>query len=209
MQQLETRFLGLFGAGDGTELRIAAPEQPNRLVGYAAVFDSLSVDLGGFKERIKPGAFRSATTGGTDVRALVDHDNAKLLGRTGNGTLRISEDNVGLRVEIDLPDGVSYADDVRSLVKRGDIKGMSFGFRVPTGGQRFTKEGGQTVRELTEVTLKEVTVTSIPAYGDTSVFVRSAHIDPAVMEEIRAGENSSTPLLAKSRLILLTTMAKG
>jgi HK97 family phage prohead protease len=199
--QLESRDLGLFAKIDNTELRIAAPETPNRLVGYAAVFNSLSADLGGFKERIVPGAFRGAT--GNDVRALVDHDASKLLGRTGNGTLRLSEDQVGLRVEIDLPDGVSYADDIKALVKRGDIRGMSFGFRVPTGGQRFVKEGGQTIRELTTVNLKEVTVTSIPAYGDTSVFVRSAKIDPGVLQEI------SRPNYARCASLFRRSLVKG
>ena len=201
--QLEVRFLGLFDKVDNTELRIAAPETPNRLVGYAAVFNSLSADLGGFKERIAAGAFRSSLTSGTDVRALVDHDASKLLGRTGNGTLRLFEDAVGLRVEIDLPEGVSYADDIRALVNRGDIRGMSFGFRVPTGGQRFVKEGGQTVRELTAVNLKEVTVTSIPAYGDTSVYVRSTKVDPAVLQEI------SQTNLSRCRSLFRQMMVKG
>ncbi|HEX8323911.1 MAG TPA: HK97 family phage prohead protease [Tepidisphaeraceae bacterium] len=153
-------------------------------MGYAAVYNSLSADLGGFKERIRPNAFRNSIAGGTDIRALVDHDASKLLGRTSAGALRLSEDQVGLRIEIDLPEGVSYANDIRSLIKRGDIKGMSFGFRVPTGGQSITKEAGQTIRELSEINLKEVTVTSIPAYGDTSVYVRSAVIDPTVLQMI-------------------------
>lgn len=201
MQPLnETRDLGLFAKVDNTELRIAA-ETPNRLVGYAAVYNSLSADLGGFKERIIPGAFRSAVTAGSDVRALVDHDASKLLGRSGNGTLRLAEDQIGLRVEIDLPDGVSYADDIRALVARGDVKGMSFGFRVPTGGQRFVKEGGQTVRELTAINLREVTITSIPAYTDTSVHVRSAQVDPDVIKEISAPRNASQWAVLRRSLV--------
>jgi hypothetical protein len=100
----ERRDLGVFAPVDHTELRFADPEVPNRLIGYAAVFNSNSADLGGFKERITPGAFRNSIAGGTDIRALVDHDPSKLLGRTNAGTLRVSEDQVGLRVEIDLPD---------------------------------------------------------------------------------------------------------
>ena len=179
----ERRDLGLFAPVEHTELRFADPEVPNRLVGYAAVFNSLSADLGGFRERINPGAFRSSISGAKDVRALVDHDSSRLLARSSAGTLRLSEDHVGLRIEIDLPD-VSYANDIRALIKRGDIKGMSFGFRVPTGGQSITKDAGQVVRVLSEVDLKEVTVTSIPAYGDTSVYVRSAVIDPTILQSI-------------------------
>src|SRR4051812_22717786 len=117
---METRTLDLFGTIDQSmELRFADSEQPNRLVGYAAVFNSLSSDLGGFKERIKPGAFRTSVTGSADIRALVDHDASKLLGRTSSGTLRVAEDEHGLRVEIDLPD-TSYAKDVRTMVQRRD-----------------------------------------------------------------------------------------
>src|SRR5437763_1584965 len=90
--------------GDDIEVRAGEAGQPNKLVGYAAVYNSLSADLGGFKERIMPGAFKGSVAGSTDIRALVDHDSTKLLGRTSNGTLRVAEDQRGLRVEIDLPD---------------------------------------------------------------------------------------------------------
>lgn len=202
-QQHETRDLGLFGKLDATELRVA-PEQPNRLIGYASVFNSLSADLGGFKERVLPGAFKTSLTNGTDIRALADHDSTKILGRTSNGTMRLSEDAVGLRVEIDLPEGVSYANDIRSLVSRGDIKGMSVGFRVPAGGQRFIKgEGGMTIRELTALNLIEASVTSIPAFSDTSVYVRSAHVDPSVLKEI------SRPDFASRRAVLRRVLVEG
>ncbi|MGC4031473.1 MAG: HK97 family phage prohead protease [Tepidisphaeraceae bacterium] len=182
-KQLERRDLGVFATVDNTELRFADAEQPNRLVGYAAVFNSLSADLGGFRERIRSGAFARSIGSGSDIRALVDHDPSKLLARTSAGTLRLSEDQVGLRIELDLPD-VSYANDIRSLIKRGDIKGMSFGFVVPKGGATYSRDSGQVIRELSDISLREVTVTSIPAYGDTSVYVRSAVIDPDIMTSI-------------------------
>lgn len=191
MEQTTTTELELrFTPADDLDVRAGVGEQPHRLVGYAAVYNSLSADLGGFKERIMPGAFKTSVTGGADIRALVDHDSTKLLGRTSNGTLRVMEDEKGLRVEIDVPHETTYGRDIMALVKRRDVRGMSFGFRVPEGGQRFTKEGGQTIRELTNIDLREVTVTSIPAYGGTSVSVRVA---PTVADEIRALEISSTP----------------
>ncbi len=188
----------LYPIADGLEIRFepAAGEAPNRLVGYAARFNSLSADLGGFKERLLPGAFRDSITGGSDIRALVGHDPAMLLGRTSNKTLRVAEDEQGLRVEIDLP-ATSYAADIRELVGRGDIKGMSFGFRVRDGGQKFTTEGGTKVRELSNVNLHEVSVVANPAYAATSVQLR---VDPAVVAQARhAGE---TPELAKRRQVL-------
>ena len=87
-------------ANEGVELR----EEGDTLtaIGYASVFDSLSQNLGGFVERVAPGAFRS-TLNQADVRALFNHEPDHLLGRSGNGTLRLSEDERGLRYEVDLP----------------------------------------------------------------------------------------------------------
>lgn len=182
---LETRVIDI----EDLEIRAGEAGQPSKLVGYAIPYNSLSNDLGGFKERVMPGACKRCLASNQDIRALVDHDPSKLLGRTGNNTLRAMEDERGLRVEIDMPD-TSYANDVRTLVKRGDIKGMSFGFKVPDGGQRFTKEGGQTIRELSNIDLREVTVTSIPAYGATSLSVR---IDPLVMQHVKSADNQCRP----------------
>lgn len=196
---METRNIDVFGTIDATmELRVADGDQPNRLVGYAAVFEQLSSDLGGFKERIKAGSFRTSVTGNADIRALVDHDPGKLLGRTSSGTLRMSEDEHGLRVEIDLPD-TSYARDVRTMVQRRDIRGMSFGFKVREGGQRFSKEGGQVIRELSDIDLREVTVTSVPAYTGTSLSLR---VDPSLKQQIDAVEKFPALEAAKRRLVL-------
>jgi HK97 family phage prohead protease len=198
VQQLEFRDLSVF-TDSPDELRVAPDEgAPNRLVGYAAVFGSLSADLGGFKERIRPGAFKNSITSNVDIRALAHHDPTKILGRTSNGTLRLSEDARGLRVEIDLPEGVSYANDIRSLVQRGDIRGMSFGFKVPKGGHSFSREGGQSIRDLHNVDLREVTITSVPAYGDTSLSLR---VDPSVLIELKKSSNLE---MAKRRLRLLS-----
>lgn len=183
-KQLETRFVSLFGTADGTELRLSegTGEQPHRFVGLIP-FNSLSVDLGGFKERLMPTAFRSTLAGGADIRALVDHNAEKLLGRTSSATLRVAETDKGLAVEIDVPQ-TSYGNDLRELVRRKDVRGLSFGFRVRQNGQRFTKEGGQTIRELTDIDLREVSVVSTPAYADTTLALRSAVIDPDVAKEI-------------------------
>jgi HK97 family phage prohead protease len=202
MNQLETRIVTVYADAKENQLRFEEAN-PNRMIGYAAVFHSLSADLGGFRERIQPGSFRQSLTAGGDIRALVDHDPSKLLGRTSNNTLRATEDARGLRVEIDLPD-TQYARDVRALVERGDVAGMSFGFKVRPGGQKFSKEGSQSIRELTSIDLREVTITSIPAYGDTSISLR---VDPAVMEQIK--EVECHPLRAQKMTLLRTTLAKG
>lgn len=147
-------------------------DQPGKLVGYAAVFDSPSEDLGGFTEVIKPGAFRNALAAGADVLALVNHNRDLVLGRTSAGTLKLIEDQRGLRYEITPPD-TSYARDLMTSIKRGDIAGSSFGFRVRSGGQKWGEERGKVTRELRDLDLLDVSPVAEPAYAATDVAVRS------------------------------------
>jgi len=157
------------------------------LVGYAAKFDSLSENLGGFRELIKPGAFRSSLSDGTDVRALVDHDPRLVIGRRSNGTLRLEEDSTGLRVEIDTP-SVSYADDLLELIRGGYVSQMSFGFSIPPGGDEWLpvdKEDGLRRRLLKTVALAETSVVTFPAYSATEVSVRSLEIHQRKVDQLR------------------------
>lgn len=156
---------------------------PARMVGYAAVFDSSSQDLGGFEERIAPGAFAKAIQR-DDVRALWNHDPNYVLGRNKSGTLRMQEDDHGLRVEIDPPDA-AWARDLLVSMGRGDIDQMSFGFRVVSDA--WEKRDGKNVRTLQEVELYDVSPVTYPAYLDTSIAVRSLKyweetINPPVSE---------------------------
>jgi HK97 family phage prohead protease len=140
--------------------------------GHAAVFNQLSDDLGGFREQIVPGAFSEAIER-DDVRALVNHESSKVLGRNKSGTLRMSEDATGLLVEIDPPD-TSYARDLLESMRRGDITQMSFGFGVKPGGQDWAKDDeGRTIRTLKKLRLFDVSPVTYPAYPQTDVAVRS------------------------------------
>ena len=147
---------------DGDGLPLASP----LITGYAAVFGEMSMDLGGFREIIEPGAFAGAQE--MDVRALWNHDASRVLGRTRAGTLRLAEDAHGLRVEIDVPDTTTGQDALESI-QRGDVDQMSFGFRVPEGGDDWE---GRT-RRLKRVELFDVSPVTYPAYPQTSVQVRS------------------------------------
>ena len=138
--------------------------------GYAAVFNS-PTDIGGmWNEVIAPGAFTESLRSGQDVLALYSHEVDRLLGRRSSGTLRLTEDARGLGVEIDLPD-TSDGRDVGVLVKRGDLKGMSFGFVVTKQEWDETVEPPR--RTIYQVDLREVTVTASPAYEDTEIGMRS------------------------------------
>lgn len=155
-----------------TEVRINGGEADSspKIIGYAAVFNKLSEDLGGFRELIAPGAFKK-TIQEADVRALVDHDPSRILGRTKSGTLGLSEDETGLLAEIE-PPNTTVGRDILESLKRGDVSGMSFGFR--TIKDRWKTNNGQNIRTLLEVALYDVSIVTYPAYPDTSVAMRSA-----------------------------------
>ena len=137
--------------------------------GHAAVFNQLSENLGGFREQIAPGAFSGALAN-CDVRALYNHDSNYVLGRNTSGTLRMSEDETGLAIEIDMPD-TSYARDLAECMKRGDINQMSFGFR--TLKDAWAETNGEFVRTLLDVELFDVSPVTYPAYPQTDCAVRS------------------------------------
>jgi HK97 family phage prohead protease len=138
--------------------------------GHAAVFNKKSEDLGGFREVIMPGAFDSALERGDDVRALVDHDVSKIIGRTKAGTLTLNTDSKGLRVQITPPD-TSVGRDIVESIRRKDIDSMSFGFR--TIEDRWRTVDGEEIRELMDLELFDVSPVSFPAYPQTDVAVRS------------------------------------
>jgi HK97 family phage prohead protease len=137
--------------------------------GYAALFNSRT-DIGGyFTETIAPGAF-SETIKSSDVRALIDHDSGRVIGRSTAGTLRLKEDKTGLSVEIDLPD-TTDGRDLAVQLERGDISGMSFGFRVTH--DEWDETGEIPARTIHKVDLFEVSAVAFPAYDDTSIALRS------------------------------------
>ena len=135
------------------------------LTGYAARFNEPSEPLP-FVERIKPGAFKRSLNSRNDVKLLWNHDSSMVLGSTRSGTLRLSEDELGLRVEADLPD-TQAGRDAKVLIQRGDVTGFSFGFTVPPTGDSWNADG--TERTLKSVRLLEVsTGVAFPAYPTTN-----------------------------------------
>lgn len=162
-EQVERRAL------PAEELRALDQGGERILEGYAAVFNSMSEDLGGFREIVAPGAFKRSLQGNPDVRALFNHDDNQVLGRTAAGTLTLVEDERGLKVRIALPD-TQLGRDLYTLVKRGDINQMSFAFRTrkPTGD---SWKGN--VRTLRDVDLVDTSVVTDPAYKATVVSARA------------------------------------
>ena len=140
------------------------------LVGHAAVFDSMSEPLGGFREVIQRGAFRKVLKNPElSVKALFNHDQNLVLGSSTNGTLTLTEDPKGLRYEVNVAD-TSYGRDLRVLLERGDVTQSSFAFKVSKDGQEWTdQEDGTLVRTITEFSdLLDVSPVTYPAYTGTS-----------------------------------------
>lgn len=148
--------------------------QKRTVTGYAAVFNSPSEDIG-FIEIIEPGAFREAIPT-SDIRALFNHDPNLILARTASGTLKVQEDDKGLRYEFDIPD-TTFGNDFRVMLQRGDVSQSSFSFTVKEQSWETKKKDNGDVEYTRRVKkverLYDVSPVTYPAYPDTEVALRS------------------------------------
>ena len=177
------------------------------LSGYAAKFNVLSEDLGGWRERLAPGAFKASLASGRDIKFFADHDSGKLLGRRANGSLTVEENSIGLSFRLELPN-TSVGDDVYELCRSGLLNEMSFGFMCgdeswgdePDPDDRGGRPRTIPVRTVKAATLLELSCVSMPAYPQTSVTVdaaaRSLFPGGAMPVEIRSRIKTSTSIPA-------------
>lgn len=150
-------------------------EEEGIVSGYAAVFRSVSNELWGFEEIIDQGAFDNADL--SDVRALFNHDANKILARSSSGTLKLEIDDVGLRYEFSLPN-TSDGNDLREMMKRGDVSQSSFAFTVARDSwEERTDESGSPMlplRHIHEVRrVYDVSPVTFPAYEAATATLRS------------------------------------
>ena len=177
-----------FAAG---EVRLA-DDGERTLEGYAAVFDQ-PYDMGRFEEIISPGAFARSLESRADVRALIDHDPAKVIGRSKAGTLDLEEDDHGLRVRIRLAD-TTEAGDLAKKIERRDIDAMSIGFTAKR--QRWAKDGERRIRFLDDVDLFDVSAVAFPASPTTEIALRS------LAQQLEAESDQSEDMARRYRLML-------
>ena len=192
----ERRFL------NASLTQIRSSQYTTAVRGYAAVFDSLSADLGGFKERIHRDAFNSVMKTEPDVVALFNHDPNMVLGRTPK-TLALQVDSVGLAFKLQLAD-TRAANDLRALLQRNDIRGCSFGFLVKRDNWAIG-EGNTLVRTILDVaTLVDIGPTTWPAYSSTTVRSSVPHYDRPfssdALREIRAALSAKHTSRARAEL---------
>lgn len=153
-----------------------------RIDARAILFDSWSVDLGGFRERMMPGS----VTLDPDLVALFDHDTSMVLGRLSAGTMEARQDELGVAFTA-FPPETTWAADLRVSMSRGDIGGCSF--RMMVEDDEWYVRDGVVCRDVKKASVSELTVTSMPAYPQTTAEARShaATLDARIPAEQRVG----------------------
>lgn len=182
----------------------ATDDEQMTVEGYALRFNKLSNDLGGFVEEISPEALKEADL--SDVRALIDHDSSKVLGRTTSETLELTVDDEGLYFRCQLPN-TSYAKDLYENIRLGNINQCSFGFILDEDGDSFEKrDDGLFKRTLRKIkSLFDVSIVTYPAYDDTDVApaLRSIEaIKESEQEELRKAQQEEQRKIELAKLEL-------
>jgi uncharacterized protein len=176
---IENRTFGLtevrFAKGEAQAAETQADAKPgdeSRMTGYAIVFESDSVDLGGFVERVAPAALTRSLTeiaeGKRNLQCLWSHDTSQPLGSTRSGKLVLTQDERGLAFDLST---ARFTPQQLDAARDGDLQ-MSFGFRVRQDAWEERK-GGLVIRTLLDVDLTEISAVAFPAYPDTSAALRS------------------------------------
>lgn len=203
-------------------------DKPLRIVGHPVVYNRWSEDLGGFRERIAPGA-ATKTLREADIRVLFNHNADYLLGRNTAGTATFTESSRGVRMEAFPPDTPTIRDLVITPMQRGDLTQMSFAFRVvnpepfdPDPTVRYgdhweppKEAGGLWERTVNEIAMYDASVVTFPAYTQTDAAVRStaglvegvADLDLAALSGLLTRAERGLPLSDADTALLLRAIA--
>lgn len=149
-----------------------------RISGYAARFGSETTIAGEFREMLAPGCFARTLRENPDIVMILDHDPGRVLGRTTANTLSLREDATGLWFDLEPDPTTPSGQEAIGTVRRGDVRGCSFGFRVRAEEWQDGKNR-LPLRIIKDVDLIEVTLTGFPAYADTSASFRVASANDA------------------------------
>lgn len=168
MSEMERRFTPV-------PVQVRADGTGRKIGGYAAMFDKLSRNLGGFVEVVAPSFFNHTRANGwPDVICRYNHDDNMLLGTTGGNTLRLWTDETGLMYEVDPPGSRA---DIVELIERGDVRKSSFAFRIDVNGDEWTlTDQDYPLRKLVSGQLVDVAPVNMPAYDNTSAGMRNLDV---------------------------------
>ena len=188
-RELERRFTA-------TEVRLESSGKIKGMIPY----ESLSVNLGDFKEVIARNAFSKSLNKNADIKALFNHNENQPLARTSTGSLQLRNTNAGLEISIS-PNETSWAKDCLAATRSGDVSGFSFGFYVDS--YEWSKDkNGESIRTVSELDLIEVSPVFDPAYQKSEISLRAkkevrkmnkeiVEDDEKEVEEVEENEDST------------------
>lgn len=157
---------------ENIEVRQVLEDEGLILEGYIAKFDTFTQLWEGFYEKIDRNAFNDTLSDGHNIFLLYNHNYDKPLASTRNNTLTLIIDEIGLKFRAKINENLSYAKDTYELVKSGECRGCSFGFRAIEDDYHYDSQKDEVKRTLLKVELFEGTITPIPAYDTTIVQAR-------------------------------------
>lgn len=192
--KIQTDLLGRERRTVAFEAELREEDGKAEFVGHAAVFNRKANIADLFLEQVAPDAFRK-TIQESDVRMLFNHNPDLVLARNRSGTLRLSQDDVGLKTEADLDRRQTYANDLSIAMERGDVDQMSFGFRVVKDEWDFDSHD-LPLRTIVEAQLFDVSPVTYPAYVETDAAIRSEAFD-LVAEKLGLTDEQRTEILSR------------
>ena len=181
---------------------VRALEEGKRTIVGTIPYNSRSEYMG-FYEVLAPGCFTKSIRESKDIRLLLEHDDSRLLARTKNGSLRLTDDEFGLHFEADLPE-TTDGDNLIEMLRTQLLDQLSFGFIAIN--DKYEVVGGDELRTIQEARLIEISVVSNPAYSQTdckllrslsSAFKEGEDIDEKGQEAIKAEIEKLQNLLPK------------
>lgn len=177
------------------DLKTRSDDVEKVIEGYFAVFNSETELWRGAYEEIMPGAFGDTLS--NDIRALINHDTAFVLGRNKSKTLELKEDSKGLWGSIKINENDSDAVNLYERVKRGDVDQCSFGFNIIKEDTEYDDEADTVKWTLREIDLHEVSIVTFPAYDDTSIQARKKDFNNNQVRKLDLRKNKLRERLKK------------
>ena len=181
--------------------------ESRHIEGYAIVFNSLSNNLGGFREIIEQGAITDELIKNSDILCLMNHDIKKgVLARSyqGRGSLKLDIDEHGLHYSFEAPK-TALGDEVLEGIRRGDISKCSFAFVCGEDNWDKDEKTGEYIRHVKKIkNLYDVSLVYHPAYEETEVKADTRGLDELKAQEKANNivkENSESDMNDKQELI--------
>ena len=153
-----------------TDFQTRQENDAKYIEGYFIRFNEETELWDGVFEEVAPEAVDDSLKN-NDIRCLFNHDTRIVLGRTGNGTLELKKDSIGVFGRVKINPNDKQALDIYARIERGDINACSFGFNI-INEEIQNRDDGTVKFILKKIDLKEVSPVTFPAYPTTSISAR-------------------------------------